>query len=99
MLCSSVMFPSQVSQLFTRSLFNRDPLKGGIVWSSRTHHSSLRVEMCREYVKERYMPVLLSRTSLLGRLYFTHDSGWHLHRHMQTTNAIESLFSNVRQRT
>jgi transposase-like protein len=43
------------------------------------------------------MPGVSALEKLLDHLPFTQLSLWH--PHSQTTNAIESLFSNVRQRT
>ena len=48
---------------------------------------------------KRYPEAIRSLAEDEEHLFTFYEFPWAMHRHIQTTNAIESLFSNVRQRT
>ncbi len=72
----------------------------GGIWDQPTKQEALiQLAAFKAKYTQRYPEAVRSLTEDEEHLVTFYDFPQSLHRHIQTTNAIESLFSNVRQRT
>src|SRR5260221_4630726 len=70
------------------------------IWEQPTKQEALiQLAAFKAKYTQRYPEAVRSLTEDEEHLVTFYDFPQSLHRHIQTTNAIESLFSNVRQRT
>ena len=70
------------------------------IWDQPTQQEALiQLAAFKAKYTQRYPEAVRSLTEDEEHLFTFYDFPQSLHRHIQTTNAIESLFSNVRQRT
>ena len=70
------------------------------IWAQPTKEEAVTQLMAfKAKYSKRYPEAIRSLAEEQEKTFTFYESPQAMHRHMQTTNAIESLFSNVRQRT